>query len=150
MVDRETRILEIAKDMCFQADHCAIGAKNKCCALNCETTWLAEKLVDKNYQKINPDDIVISKTDYDRLKLLSEINTDLKQLGTSVEEALSINSSDIAQVEKYTCKATVEKCIQILEEMRVPEDGRHEWRDRHNDTLDRCKARLAKEFKIKG
>lgn len=74
MVDRETRILEIAKDMCFQADHCAIGAKNKCCAVNCETTWLAEKLVDKNYQKINPDAVVISKTDYERFKLLSEIN----------------------------------------------------------------------------
>ncbi len=41
---------------------------------------------------------------------------------------------------------TVEAILQLLEDMRVPEDGRHEWRDRHNDTLDRCKARLIKEF----
>lgn len=42
----------------------------------------------------------------------------------------------------------VEKCMQILEAMRVPEDGRHEWRDRHNDCIDRCKAEFAKEFNL--
>jgi hypothetical protein len=44
---------------------------------------------------------------------------------------------------------TVKKILQLLEDMRVPEDGRHEWRDRHNDTLDRCKARLTEEVGIK-
>ena len=47
-------------------------------------------------------------------------------------------------------KETVEKCIQLLEDMRVPEDGRHEWRDRHNDCIDRCLVRFKKEFQIKG
>jgi hypothetical protein len=44
---------------------------------------------------------------------------------------------------------TVEEVLQLLEGMRVPEDGRHEWRDHHNDTLDRCKARIISKFKIK-
>lgn len=44
---------------------------------------------------------------------------------------------------------TIEEILQLLEAMRVPEDGRHEWRDRHNDTLDRCKARIISEFKTK-
>jgi hypothetical protein len=117
MLDRETRILEIAKDMCFHADSCTVGAENKCCTLNCETTWVAEKLVNKNYQKVDPDDIVISKTDYERLKLLSEINTDLKQLGTSVAEALSINSSDIERVEKQATKDTAEKSYNIVKDI---------------------------------
>jgi hypothetical protein len=26
---------------------------------------------------------------------------------------------------------TVKEVLQLLEDMRVPEDGRHEWRDRH-------------------
>jgi hypothetical protein len=117
MLDRETRILEMAKDMCFHADSCTVGAENKCCTLNCETTWAAEKLVDKNYQKINPDDIVISKTEYERLKLLSEINTDFKQLRTNVEEALSINSSDIERVEKQATKNTAEKSYSIVKDI---------------------------------
>ena len=44
---------------------------------------------------------------------------------------------------------TVKEILRLLEDMRVPEDRRHEWRDRHNDTLDKCKARLIKEFGIK-
>ena len=47
-------------------------------------------------------------------------------------------------------KETVEKCIQLLEDLRVPEDGRHEWRDHHNDCIDRCLVRFKKEFQIKG
>jgi hypothetical protein len=67
MLDRETRILEMAKDMCFHADSCTVGAENKCCTLNCETTWAAEKLVNKNYQKVDPDSVVLPKKEYEAL-----------------------------------------------------------------------------------
>ena len=60
------------------------------------------------------ENIILPKEEYKRLKLLSGINTDLKQLGISVAEALSVNSSDIAQVEKYTRKDTVEKSYSIV------------------------------------
>lgn len=63
------------------------------------------------------ESVVLSKTDYERLKLLSEINTDLKQLGTSVAEALSINSSDIERVEKQATKNTAEKSYSIVKDI---------------------------------
>lgn len=75
MKDKEMRITEIAKDMCFQASSCKVGADNRCYELNCETTWLAEKLVNLNYQKIGPDDIVISKEDYNDELDLTRRNT---------------------------------------------------------------------------
>ena len=72
-MNRETKVLEMAKDMCFHVDTCKVGAENKCCKLNCETTWAAETLVDKNYQKVGEDEIVISKKDYEAL--LSELHS---------------------------------------------------------------------------
>ena len=66
MKNRKMRITEIAKDMCFHADSCIVGVENHCCERNCETTWLAEKLIDLNYQKIDKDSIVLSKEEYER------------------------------------------------------------------------------------
>ncbi len=66
MEDREKRVIEMAKAMCFHTDSCTVGAEDCCCELNCETTWLAEKLVDLNYQKVGPEDIVISKKEYEK------------------------------------------------------------------------------------
>ena len=74
-MDKEKRIIEIAKDMCFHADSCVTGKEDKCHERNCETTWLAEKLVNLNYQKISLDDIVISREDYDDLLQLTRTNT---------------------------------------------------------------------------
>lgn len=68
MKDRKMRITEIAKDMCFHADSCIVGEEDRCCEQNCETTWLAEKLVDLNYQKVNADDIVVPKDEYRYIK----------------------------------------------------------------------------------
>ena len=64
MKDREKRINEMSRDMCFHTN-CSVAGR--CYELNCETTWLAEKLVNLNYQKINEDDIIISKKEYERL-----------------------------------------------------------------------------------
>ena len=72
MEDREKRIIEIAKDMCFHADSCIVGAEDRCCKRNCETTWLAEKLVDLNYQKVNADDIVVPKDEYRYIKDMAD------------------------------------------------------------------------------
>ncbi len=41
---------------------------------------------------------------------------------------------------------TVEEILQLLEDMRVPEDGRHEWRDHHNDCIDRVIRKLNQKF----
>ena len=68
MKDKEKRIIETAKDMCFHADSCIVGAEDRCYKQNCETTWVAEKLLDLNYQKVSSDDIIISKKEYDRFK----------------------------------------------------------------------------------
>ena len=88
------------------------------------------------------ESVILSKTDY-------ELLTDIKALQLQVQDSLNnMDSEDITRIEKQATKATVEKCIQILEDMRVPEDGRHEWRDRHNDTLDRVKMRFTKEFGV--
>ena len=85
------------------------------------------------------ESVILSKADY-------ELLTDIKALQLQVQESLNnMDSEDIARIEKQATKATVEKCIQILEDMRVPEDGRHEWRDRHNDTLARVKVRFVSQ-----
>ena len=72
MEDREKRINEMSRDMCF-CDNCSVVGR--CYELNCETTWVAEKLIDLNYQKISPDDIVISKEDYNDELDLTRRNT---------------------------------------------------------------------------
>lgn len=66
MIDKEKRINEIAKDMCFYKD-CKVGAEGRCHELNCEITWDAERLVDLNYQKVDKDSVVLTKTEKEKL-----------------------------------------------------------------------------------
>lgn len=67
MKDKEKRINEMSRDMCF------IGPCNtkSCYAVNCETTWFAEKLIDLNYQKVDKDSVVLTKAE--KQKLLHEM-----------------------------------------------------------------------------
>lgn len=90
------------------------------------------------------ENVILSRNDY-------ELLTDIKALQLQVQDSLTnMTNEDIERIEKQATKTAVEKCIQLLEDSRVPEDGRHEWRDHHNDCIDRCLVRLKKEFQIKG
>ena len=66
MKDREERINKMSRDMCFHTNCSVVG---RCYELNCETTWVAEKLIDLNYQKVDKDSVVITKAE---LKLEQE------------------------------------------------------------------------------
>lgn len=48
MTDREKQIEEMAKTMCFQSESCRVKS---CTEVNCEKTWLAEKLYNAGYRK---------------------------------------------------------------------------------------------------
>lgn len=62
MDHREQIINEISRDMCFFAEDCL--SKNSCTALNCEKTWLAEKLYNAGYRKLPEDSVVLSEGEY--------------------------------------------------------------------------------------
>lgn len=63
MKDKEKRINEMSRDMCF-VNSCNTKS---CYAVNCETTWLAEKLIDLNYQKVDKDSVVITRAEKEKL-----------------------------------------------------------------------------------
>lgn len=67
MKNKEKRINEMSRDMCF-VNSCNTKS---CYVVNCETTWLAEKLIDLNYQKVSEDSIVLTKAE--KQKLLHEM-----------------------------------------------------------------------------
>ena len=94
MKDREMRITEIAKDMCFHADSCIVGAKDRCYEQNCETTWLAEKLVNANYQKVDENSVVLTKDEYLKLSYGAnryiEIMRDRYEYSIQKREAMAI------------------------------------------------------------
>lgn len=46
-------------------------------------------------------------------------------------------------------KKIVEEIITFLETLKVEEDGRHIWRDYHNDCIDRCRKALTEKYKVK-
>lgn len=64
MKDREKRINEMSRDMCFHTNCSVVG---RCYELNCETTWVAEKLIDLNYQKVDKDSVVLTKAEKEKL-----------------------------------------------------------------------------------
>lgn len=48
MDNRDKQIEEMARAMCFQRESCTVTS---CTRVNCETTWLAENLYNRNYRK---------------------------------------------------------------------------------------------------
>ena len=99
-----------------------------------------EKELLKYYQpKLPKDSIVLSKEEYDDMFTFKTVGNGGKHCGF-------YNILDT--VRKVEREKTAEKCLQLLESMKVHEDGRHEWRDHHNDCIDKCKAKFAKEFEI--
>ena len=38
--------------------------------------------------------------------------------------------------------------LEFLETLKVDEDGRHAWRDNHNDAIDRCRKKIIEHFNI--
>lgn len=49
---------------------------------------------------------------------------------------------------EMTRDETVKKIITFIENLKVEEDGRHYWRDHHNDTIERIVKRLKEKYKI--
>ena len=147
MDDREKRINEMSRDMCFH-DNCSVAGR--CYELNCETTWVVEKLIDLNYRKIDKDDVVLPKDEYRYLKDMANHFDPFWFCSFGGCEGVCKECIDTCEMSIFVKerKATAEKCMQLLENMKVPEDSRHEWRDHHNDCIDKCKAKLAKEFEI--
>lgn len=45
-------------------------------------------------------------------------------------------------------KDTAKEIVRFLEKLKVKEDGKHDWRENHNDCIDKCKRRLADEYGI--
>lgn len=45
-------------------------------------------------------------------------------------------------------KATAKEIYSLLDTMKVPEDGRHQWRDTHNDCIDRCKSKIKERYGV--
>lgn len=43
-------------------------------------------------------------------------------------------------------KETAKEIIKFVETLKVDEDGRHEWRDWHNDSIDRVALKLKQKF----
>lgn len=43
-------------------------------------------------------------------------------------------------------KKMAEKIIAFIETLKVEEDGRHQWRDNHNDCIDRVILKLNQKF----
>lgn len=48
-MSREVQVNELSRDMCLYSNKC----EKNCYALNCETTWAAERLLDRGWHKQN-------------------------------------------------------------------------------------------------
>lgn len=97
---------------------------------------LAEELL-KHYQpKLSEGNIVILKDDYEAMQ------TKIEQLTKYAENE--------RQLREYYCnkaiKETVKRAIDFIETLRVKEDGRHQWREDHNDCIDKVIFKLNLEF----
>ncbi len=51
-MNREEYIDEMSRTMCFNSHTCNVES---CTKVNCETTWLAEKLYDAGYRKVTEE-----------------------------------------------------------------------------------------------
>lgn len=122
---------ELIKDMC--PDY---GTMCNKCNLNgsCSIEYIAESLINKNYHKIPEGSVVISK------KELLDIASDYDKMAMFHLE----RQRELDQARKQVVK----EVLKLLDEMRVEEDDRHQWRENHNDCIEKCKVKLAKEFRV--
>lgn len=57
------QINDLARDMCFYSDKCG----KDCCALNCETTWIAKKALASGWRKPTATDSKYTVEQYQRV-----------------------------------------------------------------------------------
>ncbi len=95
-----------------------------------DKTWRPEKVAKELYKIAVPEDsIVLTKEEYEWLSCCF----------SKFEETMN----DIKKLER---KETAREIIAFIETLKVEEDGRHEWRDRHNDAIDRVILKLNQKF----
>lgn len=66
----------------------------------------------------------------------------------AAEESLNIQAKNCEMLLKQKEKDTAKEIYSLLDTMKVPEDGRHQWRDNNNDCIDRCKSKIKECFGV--
>ena len=138
MKDKEKQIEEMAKiidDRLLEARNW-LGSMNKG-----EGYWIAQELVKHYQQKIPEDSVVLTREEYDNLKL--EIQ---KAQINGVQAGLDMTKFKEESIKRKARKETAKDIIDFIKTLKVDEDGRHEWRDHHNDSIDRVTLKLNQRF----
>ena len=169
MNDKEKQIEEMAQTMC-EFSH----SSGKCDCVNSfapNCTWknMATSVYNAGYRKLPEDSVVLTREEYERLnkKIYDfgmEIELNLNQIASLEREVDHFKSHCdfmedkkdewLAKYEKVckqltqVCKKTVEKILKLLDNMYVKEDDRHYWREHNNDCIDKCKAKISKQFGV--
>lgn len=173
MKDKEKQIEEMAKvinnsmlnycrELAKCREVCQYSGKS-CRQYTCRDYAYAETLHNEGYRKgkrfeyILEDSVVLSREEYEEYKkvadgkaIMVENITDLNKLVQFPVEYDNKKFEDISEfadyVQEQASKETVMEIINFIEGLKVPEDGRHEWRDRHNETIEKIILKLNQKF----
>lgn len=141
LVDEMATLIENAETS-VKNWHCRDTNCLNCTYTYCTSSAIAEELLEHYQPKLPEGSVVISKKEY-------ELLTDISALKGKAQEALNINPiEELIQVEREARKQVVEDVLAPLDEMKVKEDDRHQWRENHNDCIEKCKAKIAKKFGV--
>lgn len=119
MNEIEKQIEEMAKVLDEEFALCGIDScKDKKCS-HC----YANHLVEAGYRNVK-DKVVLSREEYEKLKAMADINIDIVNLKSKVQEALNFNPiEDIIKTEQIARKETAKEIFQKLIGYTIEEDG---------------------------
>lgn len=93
---------------------------------------IARVLFNQGYRKLPEDSVVLTNDNAE----------DLANLIITSPQMQSVMSDLI----KAWQKETTEKIIDFIETLKVKEDGRHQWREDHNNCIDKVTLKLNQKF----
>ena len=148
----EKQIEEMAEWVCSY--NCDIGACLGSC-VTCDNKKLAKELVEQGYRKLPRNAVVMPRIKYILAKEFVEqgyrmipdkmvvlVKEERKHKKNSLYYSRETLENKLAQARKEMAR----EIINFIEDLKVPEDGRHEWRDRHNETIERIIPKLNQKF----
>lgn len=122
---------------------------------------IAEDLIKLNYCKIPEGSVVLSKKEYEELKNESAaIAKDYQEMAKFYDEKCeeleeqrdrqAYIAEDLIQEKHRWTEQTREEMareiVAFIESLKVKEDGRHQWREDHNDCIDKVILKINQKF----
>ena len=103
---------------------------------------IAKWLYDNGCRIINEDEIYMSKEEWEQRAYINAIQNELCK---KCRDMIAKETVPVVMYEQAR-KETAKEIITFIKTLKVEEDGRHQWRDNHNDCIDKVILTLNWKF----